>query len=99
LKMFKLQKKGNIGVGTIISSILVLVFLSVLLSVLTSTIPTAASAYHTLAQSFAGNTTIYGSEASAFATQSMSYMGWFWVVGAFVMVVLLVLGVFGLNRR
>lgn len=84
----------KIGTGTIVGLILGLIFLTVLLSVADDTIPTAATAYHNLSDTIASNTDVFGTDAASFAGDTDGYLGWFWVIGPFVMVIMLVLSLF-----
>lgn len=72
--------------------------LTVLLGVLESTVPTSAQAFYDFTAGLT-NTSVYGADAVAFAGDVPGYLGWFWVIGPFVMVIMIVLGIFGLKRR
>lgn len=84
----------KVGAGAIVGLILSLIMLTVFLSVAEDTIPTAATAYHNLSDTLAGNSAIYGTDAASFAGDTDDYLGWFWALGPFVLVIGIVLAVF-----
>lgn len=88
----------KINPGMIIGVLLSLIFLGLLLKIATAVIPQAASSYHTFATSVSGNSTLYGADAAAFAADTPGYLGYFWVLGPFVLVLMLIIGMF-MRRR
>lgn len=95
------DKRGRVSVGpnAIVSLIMVLIFATILLSVGRTTIPTAATAYHNLSDSLASETDVLGTDAAAFAGDTDGYVGWFWALGPFVLVIGIVMAVFMKKRR
>ena len=78
---------ARITVGAVVGLILALVMLTVLLSVATDTIPTAAVAFHNLSDDLADRSDVLGTDAASFAGDTDDYLGWFWVIGPFVMAI------------
>ena len=96
----------KITVGTVIGVILALIMFTVLLSVSTDIIPTAATSVHNLTDEFSCSSTdnmtsctadshnIYGDDAASFGEDMDNYMGWFFVLGPFILAIVVVLAVF-----
>lgn len=78
----------------IVGLVLVLVMMTVLFGVARTVIPTAATSYHNLSDALKGDGAIIGTDAAAFAGDTDDYLGWFWVIGPFVLAILLVVGIF-----
>lgn len=93
------KARTKVNSGLIVGLILSVVFFTVLLSVASNVIPTGAMAYHSLATAFGGNSTIYGSGASSFATNTIAYVGWFWVLAPFILTVGLIMALFVVGGR
>ena len=103
----KARKKLNIS-GVIIALILGMVFLNVIFNVASDLIPDTATAYHNFTESgnvvnstgahIGTNTDYFGSDADAFLRDSDSYLGWFWVLGPFILGITLVLAMFKLKK-
>lgn len=84
----------KVTAGVIVGLIVALIMLQVLVGVAEDVIPTAAEDYHNLSDTLAGSTAILGTDAAAFAGDTDDYLGWFWVLGPFILVLAVVLGVF-----
>lgn len=90
-------KKGSFGPGMIKGAIVALIFLTVFVSILPSLIHTSALSVKDLATEY-GNTTVYGSSASAIGTQIDDWTGYFWVLGPFVLIIGIIVALF-MKRR
>lgn len=80
--------------GVIIGLIVSLIMLQVLVGISEDIIPSAAGSYENLSNTLAADTQVLGTDAAAFAGDTDDYMGWFWVLGPFVLVLTVILGVF-----
>lgn len=78
----------------IVGAILAILFASVLFQVLNGTVPVAATSFHNFSDTMAAQTDVVGSGAATFAASMDDYAGWFWVIGPFAMVVLIIVGIF-----
>ena len=83
----------KIGHDKITGLIVSVIMLTVLLAVASTVIPTGSQAFYDLSTSLS-NATVLGTGAVAFAADMPSYVGWFWVLGPFVLVIGLVVGLF-----
>jgi hypothetical protein len=93
------DKKARIGVGTIKGAIIGLIFLTVLVSILPDLILDSGEAVNDLSGMYAGNSTVFGSGASDLGGSIDEYAGWFFVLGPFILIITVVLGVFMTTRR
>lgn len=85
---------ARVGTGTITALVIGVIMLTVLFSVAVTVIPTGATAFHNLSDALAGDGDIIGTDAAAFAGNTDTYVGWFWVIGPFVLMISLVIGLF-----
>ena len=86
-----------VNTKTIINLLMSIVFMVVLLSVAAQLIPVGAEAFYDMTQSMT-NTTILGAGPVAFAEITPALLGWFWVLGPFILVIMIVIGIF-LKKR
>lgn len=93
----KFNKIGALGPGMIKGVIVSLIFLTVLLSIAPNMIHTSQVSVQELSTEF-GNSTLYGDGASDIGSQVDDYSGYFWVLGALLLVITVILKVFS-NRR
>lgn len=94
------SKKGfSVSSGAIVSLVLVIIMLTVLVSVAEDVIPTGATAYHNLSDTLAADSAVLGTDAASFAGDTDDYLGWFWVLGPFVLVLMAIVGIFMKGRR
>lgn len=85
-------------VGVIISLIMVLVLFSMLPNILPSVINSVNTLFGT---DGLNNATLVGTGPASFASNVSTYLGWFWVVSPFVLVIGVILALFlrGKGRR
>lgn len=102
------KKALSITSGSIVSLVLVIIMLVVFINIIEDVIPSGATAYYNLSETFScTNETkcgmnadqVYGSDAASFAGDTNDYLGWFWVLGPFVLVLMAVVGIFMRGRR
>lgn len=89
---------GSINPGKIVGLVISVVMLVVLLGVSQTVIPQGAGATYNLFSNL-NNATHLGTGAVTLAGNIPSYTGWFWVLGPFVLVIAVVLGVFMAGRK
>lgn len=82
-----------------VSIITGIILLTVMVSMLPSIIVTGATATHNLSDGLAGQSATIGSAPASFAGNIDDYMGWFWVLGPFILVLTAVVGLFLGNKR
>lgn len=92
-----LGKKGFINSGKIKGLIVGIVMLVVLISVAETMVPTGAEAFHNLTDTLGDETDTLGTDAAAFADDMDDYVGWFWALGPFILVISVVLAAFTLG--
>ena len=76
-----------------------IIFIVILVSMSSTLIPTGAVAYHNMSDTLAANGEALGTDAAAFAGNTDSWLGWFWVVGPFILVIYLVINLFLKPKR
>lgn len=79
--------------------ILVLILTMVLFKIAADVVPTAAEGYANLSDELAAQTDVLGTDAAAFGGDTKGYVGWFWVIGPFLLAVSVILGAFAYRRR
>ena len=94
-----MEKKANVSTGKITGLIVGIVLMVVLFSVAQSVIPTGATAFYNLMHTGLSNTTVLGTGAVSLATSMPGWVGYFWVLGPFTLVITLILGFFALKGR
>lgn len=97
--MQKLLKKGRIGPGMIKGAIISLIMLTVFLSILPDLIIDSATSVSELSDAYAANTTVLGTGAASIGGNIDDWTGYFWVLGPFILIITIVLGVFVSGRR
>lgn len=93
------QKKARVGVGTIKAAIIGLIFLTVLVSILPDLILDSGEAVNDLSGMYEGNSTVFGTGPSELGGNIDEYAGWFFVIGPFILIITVVLGIFMSRRR
>lgn len=90
----------KITTRTIVALIMSLIFVVVLFQMLPGLLPQAITSVNSLfSASILGNETLVGAAPAAFAANVTSYLGWFWVVSPFVLVIGIILGLFLVGGR
>lgn len=92
-------KKGLVNTGKIRAMIIGVIMMVVLFKIAATLVPTGAQAYHNLSDTLKADTDVLGTDAAAFAGDTDDYVGWFWVLGPFLLVISVVLAVFTLGGR
>lgn len=94
----QISKRGALGPGMIKGAIVALIFLTVFVSILPDLIETSADSVQTLAEGYTANATLYGTGASTIGGKIDDWMGYFWVLGPFVLIIGIVVKLF-MGRR
>lgn len=94
----KKNKHGwsKITPATIVGVILLFVFATALLNMLPTQIDSMSTAVGAVITEL-NDSDVYGTGPATFADNMGSNLGWFWVVGAFVAILTVILGIFGLR--
>lgn len=92
------NKQGKVSSGKIMNIVYIVLFSTVLLSMLPTLLPTVIEAFYNLTAEMALLTTELGTGPTTFISNVPTYVGWFWVIGPLLLGISIALGVFGKNK-
>lgn len=92
--MQSMSKRGAVTTGKITGAILGILMLVVFVSMLPSLISVGATSVSNLFTNLSGMGAVIGTDAAAFAGNANGYIGWFWVIGPFILVVGFIVALF-----
>lgn len=99
LKTLFSSKTGQVNAGKIQAIVVSAIMVMILFSVLSTVYPDVIQESHNLTSEMALLTTELGAAPAAFASNLTSYVGWFWVLAPFLLIISVALGILKLRKR